>query len=46
MPKKGKRVTHYYQDEEAALPYLEAALRKQIAAEQGASAANDLLGFI
>lgn len=31
---------------EAALPHLEAALRKQIAAEQGASAANALLGFI
>ena len=31
---------------EAALPHLEAALRKQIAAEQGASAANAFLGFI
>ena len=30
---------------EAALPHLEAALRKQIAAEQGASTANNLLGF-
>lgn len=29
----------------AALPYLEATLRKQIAAEQGASTANNLLGF-
>ena len=30
----------------AALPHLEAALRQQITAEQGASAANNLLGFI
>ena len=26
-------MTHYYQDEEAALPHIETALRKQIAAD-------------
>lgn len=31
---------------EAALPHLEIALRKQIAAQQGASVADALLGFI
>lgn len=30
----------------AALPEIEAALRRQIAAEQGASAADALIGFI
>src|SRR5699024_4858863 len=30
---------------QAALPHIEAALRKQIAAEQGAPAANAFLGF-
>ena len=41
-----RRAYHAEQILSAALPHLEAALRKQIAAEQGASAANALLGFI